>query len=74
MDRNRFCIEQRWQAIQLANQLLSLADELVTDCDRSDCLMLGSIIRDCAYLIRSKAELPFSGLPMKGEKCKTEPQ
>ena len=54
------CIEHRWRVIQLANQLLSLSEELVSDCESQGCLMLEGVLRDCAYTIRNNAELPLT--------------
>jgi hypothetical protein len=44
------------QALELARRLIILADEGEADCVDDGCIVLYSVIRDCAYKIRSEAE------------------
>ncbi len=50
------CLKHIDQAIDLAEKMIHLADDVEAKCDDDRCLVVCSIIRDSAYKIRRAAE------------------
>ena len=54
------------QALELARTLTILADEGEAICQDDGCIVLYSVIRDCAYKIRTEAERERDAHKAKG--------
>jgi len=52
----RACNEHIKEALEAARDLTILADEGMAQCKDDGCMVLYSVVRDCAYKIRAQAE------------------
>jgi hypothetical protein len=50
------CLKQIEKAIELAEKMIQLADDVEVRCDDDHCLVVYGVIRDSAYKIRRAAE------------------
>lgn len=50
------CFNHLNEALVISRAMMQLADRREVDCSHDGCLLLDSVIRDCAYKIRAAAE------------------
>ena len=50
------CFKHLDEALVISRAMIQLADRREVDCSHDGCLLLDSVIRDCAYKIRAAAE------------------
>jgi hypothetical protein len=50
------CTNHLNEALVISRAMIQLADRREVDCSHDGCLLLDSVIRDCAYKIRAAAE------------------
>ncbi|MBC8231599.1 hypothetical protein H8E77_18775, partial [bacterium] len=60
------CNEHIVEALEIARQLLILADMGDLDSEDDGCRVLYGVVRDCAYKIRAQAERERDAHKMKG--------
>lgn len=56
------CMRHVARALELADQILDLADATTGTCEHDTCLILAGVLRDSVYKIRSEAARCRSGL------------
>ncbi len=50
------CMQQVLAALELAEEMIRLTDRVEAVCDDDGCLVIYSVIKDCAYKIKKAAQ------------------
>jgi len=50
------CLQQVLAALELAEEMIRATDRVETKCDHDGCLVVYSVIKDCAYKIKKAAQ------------------
>ena len=53
---NNYCMQQVLAALELAEEMIRQTDRVETVCDDDGCLVVYSVIKDCAYKIKKAAQ------------------
>ena len=53
---NHNCLEHIFAALELADEMIRMADQLEPKCDDDGCLIVYGVIKDCAYKIKGATE------------------
>ena len=56
---NNSCLQHIQAAIELADHMIAMADDIVKDCEDDGTLVILSVIRDSAYKIKQTAEREY---------------
>ena len=56
---NNSCLQHIQAAIELADRMISMADEIVEECEDDGTLVILSVIRDSAYKIKQTAKREY---------------